>query len=88
MTRHITVEELGGPPWWLGHEHPERSPDEYTAWSWDCDACMMHLIAAARYHPDHYAEEVTSDGELTRTTVVTTLAEARAWRAEKGLRPL
>jgi len=57
-------------------------------WSWDCDRCMVHLIASASIVGDLYAEEFTVHGSRTSTTVTQTLAEARAWRAEHGLRAL
>jgi hypothetical protein len=87
-TRHVTVQDLDASPWWIAHEWPERRVDEHCVWSWDCAACMYHLIAAARLHGDRYAEEYTVHGNLTTTTVNATLAAARAWRAEQGLDPL
>jgi len=82
------VEELGGRPWWFGHEYPERLPDRQTAWSWNCDACMMHLVAAVQHVGGEYAEEFTPDGAMTPTSVAATLVEARQWRAEQGLRAI
>jgi len=88
MTQHhVTVEELGEGPWWLGHDHPERPPDEFTAWSWACDPCMIHLVAAAAMEPASVAHDVVHD-VLTVSTLSHTLELAREWRAEQGLRPL
>jgi len=90
MTRHVVRADLTEPgPWWIAHEHPERMVDRWTVWSWDCDACMLHLIAASRSAASTwYAEEFKAHGDKTCTSVASTLAAARAWRAEQGLREL
>ena len=88
LTRHVVIAiDIGdGRPWWIAHEFPERPVDDYCVWSWDCTPCMLHLIAAAR-GPDAGREaqtfgEHTIDG--TATSVGEVLAEALAWRAERG----
>lgn len=80
--------ELGPGPWWIAHEHPERPPDDWVLWSWDCDACIMHLVAAVAADPDERAETVTEPYSRRFTTKAGTLAEAREWRAEHGRRAL
>jgi hypothetical protein len=84
---HATIEELGPGPWWFGHEHPERPPDDFCAWSWDCDPCTMHLVAAAAREPGVVAHHVDT-GTKTITTLAYTLECAREWRADHGLRAL
>ena len=58
MGRHVTYIDMAGwerEPWWIAHEYPERPVDRHTVWSWDCDACMMHLVASANVAGDLYA---------------------------------
>jgi len=91
MGRHVTYIDMAGwerEPWWIAHEYPERPVDRHTVWSWDCDACMMHLVASANVAGDLYAEEFQVHAIKQPTTVNDTLAEARAWRAEQGMTPL
>jgi len=87
---HATFEDAAGHngpgPWWFGHDYPERPSDRYTIWSWNCDACMLHLIADAALHGDKYASSVRGPEGDHDTTVQGTLAEARAWRAEHDMR--
>ena len=90
---HITVEWArvinGDGPWWVAHEHPERPADDWVLWSWSCDACIMHLAASdAVQGGDGYAEHVRGDVVVAQTTIANTLADARAWRAEHGMRNL
>ena len=87
MMHHVETNGWPG-PWWIAHEHPERPPDDYCVWSWNCDACMLHLVVAAELDPDHHAEEFTVHGSGSTTTVAETLAEARTWRAERGMRAI
>lgn len=87
---HITAAHFGASdiePWWIAHDHPERPVDRWTVWSWNCDACMIHLIASAAVDGDRHAEEFTTHS-FGATTVAETLTQARAWRAERGMRPL
>ena len=87
VTRHITVDDHDRPgPWWIAHEYPERPADEWTIWSWDCEACVLHLVAAAR-RGDRIAT-IEHDGSTATVTVTDALVAARAWRAENGYREL
>lgn len=86
--RHVGLGDLEPGPWWIAHEYPERPVDAHCVWSWDCEPCMFHLIAAAAMDPDRYAEEFAVHGSMATTTVAATLLEARLWRAEHGLRAL
>lgn len=88
--RHVVNADLaswGLGEWWIAHEYPERPVDGWTVWSWDCDACMIHLVASAHHDGDLYAEEFKTHS-MFATTVAETLAQARAWRVEHGLRAL
>ena len=88
MTRHVGLGDLEPGPWWIAHEYPERPVDDWCVWSWDCEPCMLHLIASAHHMPDKYAEEFEVHNGSGITTVAATLEAARAWRAERGLRML
>lgn len=86
---HITAENHPSPgPWWAACDHPEKPGDQWVLWSWDCDACIMHLAAAAAQEGGIYAEHYASTIQPTATTVAGTLAAARVWRAEQGMREL
>ena len=85
--RHVGLGDLEPGPWWIAHDHPERPVDDWCVWSWDCEPCMYHLIASAAVDGDRTAESFTTHA-TSATTVAATLAEARAWRAERDLRPL
>jgi hypothetical protein len=92
MTRHVTAADANGNngegPWWVAHEHPERPMDDHTLWSWACDPCMLHLITAQLHSVEGAAAQMVVGGTVTMTTVTETLSTARAWRAERGLKPL
>lgn len=81
---HVAVVPGDG-PWWIAHEWPERPVDDWCVWSWSCDPCVLHLVAAARFAGAHRAEtfQVHADPEVH--TVADVLAAARAWRAERGM---
>lgn len=82
---HVVVEDIATPgPWWIAHEHPERPVDGWTVWAWSCDACVMHLVAAASLDPGHRADST----EVGMSTTQEALASCREWRAERGLREL
>lgn len=79
----------GAGPWWVAHDHPERPPDDWTLWSWRCDACVMHLIAASSTPRLLFSNDVADDGDALgpfEGTIADTLVEVRAWREANGLR--
>lgn len=88
-TRHVIVDlDIPDPgPWWIAHDFPERAVDDHCVWSWDCDACMLHLIAAAAFDGDRRSETFTEHSRGAMT-VAETLRQAREWRTEHGLRTL
>lgn len=80
------VRDFGDQPWWWACSQPERLPDDYACWLWECDACTLHLIAAVRRAPGDVSW--VAPGPSIEATMAETLIDARAYRAEHGLRPL
>ncbi len=75
--------------WWYACDHPERAHESLTVWVWDCDACVLALVAAAQRDPTHASDEYDEQQEhVRRTTIADTLAAVRAWRTDQGLRRL
>lgn len=53
MTAHddmtpFVIEQCGSGPWWWACCAPERAPDDWVLWYWECDACYLHMIVAER----------------------------------------
>jgi hypothetical protein len=75
--------DLGPGPWWIAHEHPERTPDGWVLWSWCCDACVMHLVAGARDPRLREQRIVDYDGIAQSWEDIIT--RVSRWRAIHGL---
>jgi hypothetical protein len=84
---HPNVADLGEGPWWIAHEHPERPADPHCVWSWNCDPCMMHLIAAATVTPHGASKQYANGQQGVESDLAATLQEARVWRFQHGYRP-
>lgn len=67
-------------PWWLACEHPERPPDQWVLWSWDCDACLLHMRAAVAHDPGHMPYYVADDGSIQITPLAEAYDRAVTWR--------
>lgn len=67
---------------WFACEHPERPADDFVAWVWDCDPCMLALVADAERAPDERTIDYPASQLGMPATTAETLAAARAWRLE------
>lgn len=87
---HAAVGEVAmasAPDRWFKCEHPEQPGDDHTIYLWDCDACVIGLIADARDHPEMPSTSRDGDGQAmgSARNLRDTLALALAYRRGEGL---
>lgn len=85
------INQYGPGPWWWACEHPESPPDAWCGYVHECDRCTLAMVAvvATAAGPDVvYHRPDSSPMHEQALTRAGALAECRAFRAGRGLRPL
>lgn len=85
LTAMAGTADSHGPGRWLACEHPNRQANGYVVYVWTCAECMAALIGHVNEDVASVAGPTVYHGGLTVDDLAGQLAQARAWRARRGL---